>query len=96
MAQVTERFAGCDGGFSSFVLCFGGVKGFCVGFGTGEDGVLKTLGEDVWGDTARVWAFRVEERIADIAVAKEAGSLAALLSCFLRSGLDGLNEIATL
>ena len=35
------------------------------------------------GDTARVWAFSEEERIADIAFAKEAGSL----DCFLRSGI---------
>jgi hypothetical protein len=39
------------------------------------------------GGTARVWAFRVEERIADIAVAKDAGSLLALLACFFRSTL---------
>jgi hypothetical protein len=35
------------------------------------------------GDTARVWAFSEEERIADIAFAKDAGSL----DCFLRSGV---------
>ena len=35
------------------------------------------------GVTARVWAFNEEERIADIAFAKEAGSL----DCFLRSGI---------
>ena len=37
------------------------------------------------GNTARVWAFNEEERIADIAFAKDAGSL----DCFLRSGMSG-------
>ena len=35
------------------------------------------------GNTARVWAFSEEERIADMAVAKDAGSL----DCFFRSGV---------
>jgi hypothetical protein len=35
MAEVAERFAGCDGGFAGFVFCFCGVEGFGVGFGTG-------------------------------------------------------------
>jgi hypothetical protein len=43
-----------------------------------------------------VWALRVEARIADIAVAKEAGSFDALLACFFRSRLDVLNEVGTL
>lgn len=34
--------------------------------------------------TERVWAFRFEERMADIAVAKDAGSL---LDCLFRSEL---------
>jgi hypothetical protein len=35
MAEVAERFAGCDDGFAGFVLCLCGVEGFGVGSGTG-------------------------------------------------------------
>ena len=45
-----------------------------------EGGVWRQWGEGE-GGTARVWAFREEERMADMAVANDAGSL----DCFLRS-----------
>jgi len=48
--------------------------------GSYENWVLKLVGLET-GHTARVCAFNEEERIADIALAKDAGSFA----CFFRS-----------
>ena len=56
-----------------------------MGFGPGEDRFLMVNSlESGKGGTERVWAFREEESRADIAVAKDAGSL---LDCFFRSRL---------
>ena len=48
-------------------------QGFGSGILSGRGwGPIVRMG--IWGGTERVWAFREEERIADIAVANDAGS----------------------
>ena len=92
MVYFAKGLALSGKGFAEAVFGFRGVKVLAVGFGSGEDrildpasvrvGVRVWVGGGCWGGTERVWAFRVEERRADIAAAKDVGSL---LDCFFRS-----------